>query len=400
MAVAAPGGVSNPHNSGVSSEFSGVSGVPMETLAALRAAVIARYPLKAGLNGGTFARACAATYHDTVSGTVLHYGNNVPRFTGNHLEVEEARTNLVAYSEDANNWGAAAGVTLISTTETAPDGSATATLLEFTSDSDAGIGPTIGAVSNATAHTVSVFLKGPAGLTATLGIVDGTTPAALGFKHVTMTGNWVRVEVTGTVVTPANFHYVFVGAFSDVPGHNIAIGDQLHYWGYQFEEGGRASSYIPTSGSAATRVAEHPTLPSSAIPHYDVDSSFAFDFYLYPNGLQSYHGTFDVGGNAYRQQVIDTDGGILTFIPANNAAYGVGVSHNRWHRLLFTFDASSGAFIIYLDGVQVYTSTAGVLTGTTQWLDLFYIPGYALDGRGKNFVSYNRIITADEAPYA
>jgi len=188
--------------------------------------------------------------------TLFNHPTNIPRIEydsdGNRLGllVEESRTNLITYSEDFTQWGTL-GTGSLTAGQTAPDGSATATLISNTSDFrvyssigfDAGAG-----------YRRSIWAK-----VSTEDLLAGRTDVYLTGNYqlspstlTTLTDEWVRYDVevaSGTGI--GNFHAIdFRQSGSEVTATNVYV------WGAQLEAGSFPTSYIPTSGSTATRSAD------------------------------------------------------------------------------------------------------------------------------------------------
>lgn len=224
------------------------------------------------------------TYQTTPSTYVAttaaaYYG---PRFdydpvtlTPRGLLIEEARTNLVTYSDDLSNaaW-TKSNVTATTNVTVSPDG---------TSNADRVVASTIGnsrgvfasVTTTAVAHTISVFAKAsglnwlciydPAGSGAggawfnlSTGIV-GTVTVGYTASIANFGNGWYRCSIVRTLAAGTSFPF-----FGGVDGDNTitvsSTTNGVFIWGAQLEAGSFATSYIPTVASTATRNADVATM--------------------------------------------------------------------------------------------------------------------------------------------
>jgi hypothetical protein len=146
--------------------------------------------------------------------------------------LEKAATNLVTYSEDFSQWSKVNGVVVTDNFTTSPDGTQNASKLVF---DGTNLGRLELAVSASGTNTQSVYLKTESG-TQNVSIGAGSSDLT---EH-TITDQWVRYTHTGA----GNYPRILCNDATTI-----------YAWGCQYESG-NLSSYIPTQGSASTRVAE------------------------------------------------------------------------------------------------------------------------------------------------
>lgn len=172
------------------------------------------------------------------------------------LLVEEARTNRLTQSQDLSNAAYSGAATATANFATAPDGTTTATRVVYTAvngnyrlqaDSTGGI-----------QTTASVYLRGTSGA----GSVDfchggGAAQCVVCAYDSTQ---WSRCVFTSAFASSTS---VFLGCDAPTKGSACSAGGDVLAWGLQHEVGAFATSYIPTTTVAVTRVAEQALTVSS-----------------------------------------------------------------------------------------------------------------------------------------
>ena len=241
----------------------------------------------------TFTRSTTGTYLGS-DGLLKTANTNEPRIEydadGNlkGLLIEEQRTNLVSDSEDMIvPFGR-----LISESTTSPTGETTAHSWKI-SEQASGYWYNYAPINSGTAYTASVFVKLPteannAGLryvrlgsqttfstdNAVFDLQTGEQTSATmnsGFvgSSITPYGNgWYRISITDTATSTTSggsFSFVLFPASDSSGGVWTQTSDMigkylLHTFGWQTETGTFPTSYIPTSGSTATRTNEQASL--------------------------------------------------------------------------------------------------------------------------------------------
>jgi hypothetical protein len=217
----------------------------------------------------SFSRASSATVVNK-DGLIETVGSGEPRIdfkdnTKGALLLEPQRSNLVNNSNFQSGWSVLSGGSINQNQSISPDGTQNATIL-----SGNGVNPNAAyTFINVTTqeYTYSMFAKkgseyilrmigfsGGANGNVEFNLNNGTieTPSDGTFSNEKIEdyGNgWYRCSVKVTVTSSGSKTFGF-------NREAIVSGDLFSVYGVQLEEGSYATSYIPTSGSAVTRVAD------------------------------------------------------------------------------------------------------------------------------------------------
>lgn len=232
----------------------------------------------------TFTRASTATRVNS-KGLIEAVASGVPRIDYDPvtmackgLLIEEARTNLLTYSEQFDNaaWTKTRS-SITANAATAPDGSTTADKIvedATASNSHFIAGPVVSTVSG-TAYSLPIFIKSAerswvfitghsssfgSGVFAFFNAATGAVGTTAGCTATcTPVGNgWFRASITATAtVTGSQVAYQLNLTTGDATYSHTGDGTSgLYIWGAQIEAGAFATSYIPTVASQVTRAAD------------------------------------------------------------------------------------------------------------------------------------------------
>jgi hypothetical protein len=228
----------------------------------------------------TFTRTSSATYMGR-DGLVKIAPANSARFdhlynstTGEveslGLLVEEARTNLITYSEDfGTDW-----VTIVATTNTnnsiSPDGTLTADQIVSTGGGvyRAGVG-----IQSNTTYTYSVYVKYVSGN----GVLNGIGFEKFGDTFVNGRSSFDIINgtivsngslVSSSSITPISNGWYRLSVTSTSTNTSTTITNYstpttFLIWGAQLEQGAFPTSYIPTTTSTVTRTADNASITGS-----------------------------------------------------------------------------------------------------------------------------------------
>jgi hypothetical protein len=352
-----------------------------------------------------FERAGTATRVNK-EGLIEVVSNNEPRIDFSNdskgaLLLEAQRTNLFPYSEDySQSVFTRRNCTINQNYAISPSGLLDATLISA-NGSDAAIFDKIGVTSGNT-YTLSVYLRVESGtLDTTISLGSAGFPNTSGdggrVKDITITTEWKRFTLTSTADANASSDIGIIGGFG---GFNS--GDEVYVWGAQLEEGSYATSYIPTFGSAVTRVAESCNGAGDASTFNDSEGVLFAEISALANdgterrlSLQD-NGTYD----AVR----------ITFTPTANsltaAVYNNGA--NQFNAVHILDDATTfnkiaikykqNDFALWVNGIEVATDTNGSVFSNGSLDKLSYeLNGVAkVYAKTKDLRVYNKALTDAE----
>ena len=333
----------------------------------------------------TFTRASTGTYVGA-DGLIKTAASNAARFdhdpsTGESLGllVEEARTNLLTYSEQFDNaaWSKA-DATITANSTVAPDGTTTAdALIENTANASHNIRTIDFGGSINTAYSFSVFVKA-AGRTfvslvygqstawgnqqARFNLALGTIAYQTGVNSASIKAypnGWYQISITGTrnATAAASYAYIFV---QNGDNYNSYTGDGIsgvYIWGAQVEAGAFPTSYIPTVASTVTRAADVASIGASNFNAFN--STFVFT---------GFAATYS-GGNVRHAEFGGSNGENRLLTNGDSYAYGPGGSLMGPNPVIDSNKiASNYAFAFKYDGsttIKAYAKNGGATSSVS-----------------------------------
>jgi len=346
-----------------------------------------------------FTRASTATYVDS-DGLIktakqgearIDYTDN----TDGHLLLEPSRTNLITYSEDFTNasWakqnsGTGTAPVVTSDNTISPDGTQNADKIVFdkgsgSSTSDLSI---LSASFTSQSNTASFYIKSDSEQR----IVVRNSGTWVGYD---VTTEWTRIEKTDTGGS------IQIGLRDGYGVSNVPDTATVYLWGAQVEAGSYATSYIPTEGSAVTRLADATiaSLPSSSIGQSE--GVLYFEGSYLDTSEQGYIELSD-GGNANRIIVWNINSTSLRgLVKVGNVTQaqinGGSISSNTIFK--FAFKYKTNDFALWVNGVEIGVDTNGSTFGSNvlNQLDL-QVSSVVFKGEIKDLKLYNTALTDAE----
>ncbi len=280
---------------------------------------------------------------------------NIPRLdysngTCPSLLVEPQRTNISYLSNQFNSWNSKVNVTTTSAYTTSPEGIQNATRLQFTSSGFMYNYPSFQQVSGTT-YTLSCWVKRNGTGTQSVGFfVNGTGGINSAW---TITSEWQRVT------------YTYTAANNNSVGISGASGADVSVYGWQFEAGSYATSYIPTTSASVTRNADVISKTGISSLIGQTEGTIFFELETTKN-LYAYMGVDDTTANTriifygtgdnkiYAQM---KSGGTTIFSAGSSTISGKV-------KAAVAFNSSNSVF--YVNGVQVNSATGSTFSSLSQ----------------------------------
>ena len=363
--------------------------------------------------------------------TLFNHPAGIPRIeyaadgTVKGLLVEEARTNLITYSEEFDNadWNKN-NSTVTANAATAPDGIATAEkLVENTATGVHHLSQTQ-AVPLST-HTLSVYVKKETRAWVRLSIagasyasvygdyttnrsayfdlengVKGTIGSAFAASSIASVGNgWHHISVSFVGANnPDNEHQIGI-APSDLSSVYTGDGTSgIYIYGAQLEAGAFPTSYIPTSGSTVTRAADVASIPVSAFGYNQSGGTVVVDATKSPNVNNGRYVQFSNTSVSSRFSIFQQGETNATGYCVNEGAVtcSLNISTAGIEQIKAGFTFSENDFALCLNGGSVSTDTLGAFPEDIETLFIGKFPNsdaYQLNGHIKSIQYYPRRLT-------
>ena len=340
------------------------------------------------------------------------------------LLIEEARTNLLDYSEDFTNayWTAINAATL-AIDASGPDGETSAvTFVDSGEGGDAAevfLFKTI-SVSTSTTYTFSVFAKADQLSWLQLALNGFTTPAnnSGGFfdlangslgnstgdtldRSITDYGNgWYRCSITFTtdVADTEGQVRIYVGESNGDRTVDLDGTSSILIYGAQVEAGSFPTSYISTAGAAASRSADVASIPTSAFGYNQKAGTVVVDFETQFGTTAVFPRIWEIGNtstgvNRATIFVTASNGQIVSSIRSNNVV-AINVAVDTQTSPASGKVASAFAdddFAALINGGSPVTDTSGSFTTPSIPRNTLKIGG-AGDGVGSNISGHIKSI--------
>ena len=336
-----------------------------------------------------FTRASSATRVNK-QGLIETVASGVPRidFTDANgaLKLEPQRTNRVRYSENFSQWTTSGSATITTGITDPSGGSSAATISNISSVNDGAViysNPMTISAGNIVSQ--SIYLKGSG--TISISMERGISGDYWVYdKIVTLTSSWQRFDNFAEIPTAAGGFHFYVKKIIGTTATSVDIAFA------QLEEGSYATSYIPTQGSAVTRIVDAciQTPPSGIIGQTEGVMFVDFNF----TGGYDTSGIIPIvirSGTNSAYIFINVSGTLnCDFFDSNvlqaRLTTNIGISGRK--KIAFAYKQND--FVAYMNGVQIGTDTNGTV-GAMGILKVgsYYTGGYSIIGGVNQSQLYN-----------
>ena len=274
--------------------------------------------------------------------------------------LEKQSTNLITYSSDFSQW-IISNATIDSNVEVSPDGTINSDRINFTTSGGFVRFITASGDPNGDTYTDSVYLKSDTSTSVRIAILGSGGGLNYTVVPVTLNSEWQRFSVSAS----------FTGAGDNVRFRILAdeIGS-IFAWGAQVEQQSYATSYVPTSGAANTRLQDIATNSgNSSLINSTEGVLYAEIAALEATSSGSTYITITDGTYNNRASILFSTGAtnqIRTFLRVGGATQ-IDVSDNvsdvtDFNKIAFSYKEND--FKVYINGALVSSDTNGSVWST------------------------------------
>jgi hypothetical protein len=321
---------------------------------------------------------------------------------------------LVDYSEDfSNSWWTKSGVTLTSNNAISPDGSLNASLLK--GDGVNSFPRLQSTVSGSGQISFSVFVKKELSDEVTIyisgtGIAGGGETSSV-FKYTFSTdslsivsgggvdssestsfpNDWVRLTLNYTTTTITGLRIYSKYASTSTDG--------VYIWGAQLEQQSYATSYIPTNGAIATRLADVCTGAGTSDTFNDSEGVLYAEISALGNDGADREITVSDGTNSNRIVIgYNSSNQIVLAVLSSNSVQMLGtITSNISINKKIAIKYKQDSFSAYIDGIEVVSDVSGVTPIGLNEISFSRSDGNAkVYGKVKDVRYYNTALTDAE----
>ena len=337
--------------------------------------------------------------------------------------LEPTRSNLITKSEDIEGFSQKTNVTITNNQTTSPDGNINASnVIPINVNNIHQIQNTPISFISGADYTVSAFVKANGynyfsiKFASTLGVFSddlawfnvsngttGTISPNIDDTSIEDYGNgWYKITATQQANATGNGK-IFLG-ISNADNTPIFLGNGssgIYIWGYQVEQGSYATSYIPTSGSAVTRVADTANGAGDASTFNDSEGVLYVETSALSNDLSERRFGLSDGtsSNVVRVGYTSISNRIIAVIyNGSNQAVMTYTSPDITQNSKIAVKYKANDFALWVDGVKRSTDTSGsVFTANTlNSLDFNIGGGSHFYSETKDVRVYNTALTDAE----
>ena len=307
------------------------------------------------------------------------------------LLLEPQSTNLLSYSEAFGNsyWNKSGNVVIDIELTISPSGKQNASKFTFDGTTNGRVEKDI-SVINGTQYTFSVWLKND-DLADPTQVWIGLSTSNQG-EYVTVTNEWKRF--TTTQVSNGTTEY---------PRIQTSEVGSIFAWGGQLEQQSYPTSYIPTQGSASTRIAETCDNSGSA---QDFNSEEGVLYAETHNVSKEYNNNIALtdGSNNQRVQMYFNKNALslMFFIKVNGTVVGThtvsasGINYEDTNKIAIKYKTNDMSF--WLNGTEVATDTSGTMFSANTLTQLGFNSGSdgTFYGETRDLRVYNTALSDEE----